>query len=120
MRALAVLFAAVSAVRLATADTPPPPPHKPYHLLLGPYEYDEHRHHLPRYYRLDDKHYTSVEALKAAIVALPPGSTVYLRGSCQPETAIELPPHPISLSELRSYCSEHHVTFTWTFGPGGY
>jgi hypothetical protein len=132
------------------ANGNPPPPRAPYHLLLGPYEYELTREqeaqysaldakrfksyeafqaafaalprgkHVPRYYTLDDRHYRSIDALKAAIAALPVGSTVYLRGSCEPHTAIELPPQPTSLSALRSYCSSHHITFTWTFGPGGY
>jgi hypothetical protein len=131
------------------AETPPPP-RTPYHLLLGPYEYElnreqkaqilafsakryksfeklraamaalPHGKRVPRYYTLDDRHYRSIDALKAAIATLPAGSTLYLRGDCSPEDAINLPPHPITLPGLRSYCSRYGITFTWTFGPGGY
>jgi hypothetical protein len=150
MRTLDVIVVAVSFAQ-GCVGGPAPPPHTPYHLLLGPYEYELTQEeqaqysafdaksdklsyeafqvafaalprgkHVPRYYILDDKHYTSIDGLKTAIVALPGGSTVYLRGSCRPYSAIELPPRPISLTGLRSYCSRHHITFTSTFGPGGY
>ena len=98
----------------------PPPPQSPYHLLLGPYEFHDPVRHLPRYFSLDGKAYRSVDTLKAAIVALPPGSTVYLRGSCDTYDTIDLPPHPISLSDLRAYCGARKIFFTWTFGAGGY
>jgi hypothetical protein len=128
----------------------PPPPTKPYHLLLGPYEYELTREQearilalapsryksfealnaaiaalprgkrVPRHFTLDDKRYASIPALKAAVAALPPGSTVYLRGSCSPYGSIDLPPQAISLSAFRAYCRSHRVTFTWSFGPGGY
>jgi hypothetical protein len=149
MRALA-LFMLIALCAQCLAGSPPPPPRKPYHLLLGPYQYEltraeqaqilafdakrykslkalraamaalPHGKRVPRYYVLDDKHYTSIGALEAAIATLPAGSTVYLRGDCSPEILIKLPPQPITLSALRSYCSRHHITFTWTFGPGGY
>jgi hypothetical protein len=121
-----------------------------YHLLLGPYEYELTREQearylaldakrytsfealkaaiaalprgkrVPRYFTLDDKRYTSIPALKTAIAALPPGATVYLRGSCSPYDSIDLPPRPTSLSEFQAYCRSQRITFTWTFGPGGY
>jgi hypothetical protein len=90
------------------------------YLLLGPYEYDEQRRHVPRYYLLEGKPYTSSAALKAAIAALPPDSTVYLEGSCEPHYVIELPPDPMTLSWLQSYCTRHHVKFRWTFGNAHY
>ena len=151
MRALVVvavvLIALIAPHCLAGA---PPPPRKPYHLLLGPYEYEltreqearylaldptryktpeallaayaalPHGKRVPRYFMLDDKRYTSITALKAAIAALPSGSTVYLRGSCHPENTIDLPPRPMSLPTFRAYCRSRGITFTWTFGPGGY
>jgi hypothetical protein len=118
MKALTAILAA--SVLAACAFGDPPPPLAPYHLLLGPYDYDESGKHLPRFYTLDDKNYMSIDALKNAIARLPAGSTVNLRGSCEPYRTIELPPRPLSLSALRSYCTSHRVTFTWTFGPGGY
>ena len=119
MKALAVILAATMLAHSFVAGAPPPP-RSPYHLLLGPYEYDLSGKHLPRYFMLDDKRYTSIAALEAAIAALPAGSTVYLRGSCEPYDAIDLPPRLISLSAFRAYCSSRHISFTWTFGPGGY
>jgi hypothetical protein len=149
MRTLAVIIA-VAFFALGCVGGTPPPPRTPYHLLLGPYEYELTREQearylaldakryksfealnaaiaalprgkrVPRHFTLDDKRYTSIPALKAAIAALPPRSTVYLRGSCNPYSTIDLPPRPISLSALRAYCSSHRITFTWTFGPGGY
>jgi hypothetical protein len=119
MRALVLLVAATLLAHSSVAETPPPP-RKPYHVLLGPYEYDSTREHVPRYFTLDGRRYTTIDALQSAIAALPDGSTVYLRGSCDPYDAVDLPPRPISLSALRAYCSTRHISFTWTFGPGGY
>jgi hypothetical protein len=145
MRSLAVIIA-IAVLAAQEVGATPPPPRAPYHVLLGPYEYQlskeqearyrafdakryksfsalqaaladlPHGKRVPRYYTLDDKHYTSVDALKAAVAALPAGSAVYLRGSCQPDTAINLPPQPISLAAFQSYCRRHHITFTWRFG----
>jgi hypothetical protein len=149
MRACAVIIAA-ALLGVVCARGEPPPPRVPYHLLLGPYQYElsrkelarvlalrdkrfknfaelraaidalPHGKRVPRYYSLDDKHYTTIPALEAAIAALPRGSTVYLRGGCEPHSSIELPPQPISLSALEAYCRRQGITFTWTFGPGGY
>jgi hypothetical protein len=96
------------------------PPHRPYHLLLGPYEYERGGKHVPRYFDLDGRRYITVDALEGAVAALPPHSTIYLRGSCMPYDTIELPPRAISLADFRGYCRTHQVSFTWTFGPGGY
>ena len=97
----------------------PPSPESQYHLLLGPYEYDRDGRHLPRYFTLDGKQYTSIVALEAAVAALPAGSTVYLRGSCEPVTVIDLPPYPVSLLQLRTWCSSRRISFTWTSDAGG-
>jgi hypothetical protein len=87
------------------------------HVLQGPYDYDEHARPQPRFFTLDDKPYHSADQLKLAIAQLPPGSRVHWAGSCQEETAIELPPRPyMSLSAFRSFCRKHHVDFTWYFG----
>jgi hypothetical protein len=80
MRALVVLVAATLLAHSSLAETPPPP-RKPYHLLLGPYEYDSTRKHVPRYFALDGRRCTTIDALESAIAALPVGSTVYLRGA---------------------------------------
>ena len=119
MKALTVILAAMLFAHSSVVGAPPAP-RSPYHLLLGPYEYDLSGKRLPRYFTLDDKRYTSIAALEAAIAALPAGSTVYLRGSCEPYDAIDLAPRPISLSALRTYCGSRHISFTWTFGRGGY
>ena len=69
---------------------------------------------------LDGKSYQTIDTLKAAMVSLPAGATVNLRGSCSQDDGVDLPPRAISLSDLREYCATHQVTFTWTFGAGGY
>jgi hypothetical protein len=148
MSALAVIIAIAFFAERCVGGTPPP--RAPYHLLLGPYEYelsqkqmaryvtlDSKRYtsmaalqaaiaalprgkRVPRYFALDGKRYTSIPALKAAVAALPSGSTVYLREGCDPYDSIDLPPRPISFSEFQAYCRSQRITFTWTFGPGGY
>lgn len=150
MKALALIVAATLIVHSCFASAPPPPPREPYHLLRGPYQYELSRKQMarvlafdagryksfaalkaalaalprgkrvPRYFALDDKRYTNIPALKAAVAALPPGSTVYLRGGCDPDNSIDLPPQPISLSAFQAYCRSQRITFTWSFGPGGY
>ncbi len=121
MKISAVFFLAGFLAYSALGSPPEsPPPRSPYHLLLGPYEFDEHGERLPRYFLLDGKAYQNIDALKATLASLPTETTVYLRGSCSPYDAIDLPPHATSLSDLREYCRLRKVTFTWTFGAGGY
>ncbi len=87
------------------------------HRLRGPYEFRESGQRVPRFFEIDGRSSTTIEALKQAVVSLPPNSCLRWSPGCMPYETIELGPKPyMSLKDFRAFCRQHEVQFIWYFG----
>ncbi|MCX6904997.1 MAG: hypothetical protein NTW03_16265, partial [Verrucomicrobia bacterium] len=65
----------------------------------------------PKAFKVGERRFGTLEAFKAFIVTLPPGSVVLWDSGCIRYEMIPLAHSDMSIQDFKAYCKQHAITF---------